>query len=144
MTISSFNNVLCPLPSEWKLYRETSLCRYSIWKHYIFLQSWEADIWCVDLGNPSYLFFSIGYSRGFDWINLLQEKLALKDFNIENEAQGLDKAVIKNFTAIVTNKVLMIRFHWAGKGTTAAPNRGIYGPLVSAISVESGKCIGVW
>ena len=74
---------------------------------------------------------------------MLQEKLALKDFNVENEAQGLDKAVIKNFTAIVTNKVLMIRFHWAGKGTTAAPNRGIYGPLVSAISVESGKCIGV-
>ncbi|KAK4589488.1 hypothetical protein RGQ29_020173 [Quercus rubra] len=70
---------------------------------------------------------------------IFDEKLALKDFNIENEAQGLDKAVIKNFTAIVTNKVLMIRFHWAGKGTTAAPNRGIYGPLVSAISVESGK-----
>ncbi|KAL0011458.1 hypothetical protein SO802_006566 [Lithocarpus litseifolius] len=69
----------------------------------------------------------------------IQEKLALKDFNIENEAQGLDKAVIKNFTAVVTNKVLMIRFHWAGKGTTAAPKRGIYGPLVSAISVESGK-----
>ncbi|KAM4101017.1 hypothetical protein ACJW30_05G111900 [Castanea mollissima] len=67
----------------------------------------------------------------------IQEKLALKDFNIENEAQGLDKAVIKNFTAVVTNKVLMIRFHWAGKGTTAAPKRGIYGPLVSAISVES-------
>ncbi|XP_050290652.1 probable LRR receptor-like serine/threonine-protein kinase At1g07650 isoform X3 [Quercus robur] len=67
----------------------------------------------------------------------IQEKLALKDFNIENEAQGLDKAVIKNFTAVVTNQVLMIRFHWAGKGTTAAPKRGIYGPLVSAISVES-------
>ncbi|XP_050290162.1 probable leucine-rich repeat receptor-like serine/threonine-protein kinase At3g14840 [Quercus robur] len=67
----------------------------------------------------------------------IQEKLELKDFNIENEAQGLDKAVIKNFTVVVTNKVLMIRFHWAGKGTTAAPNRGIYGPLVSAISVES-------
>nr|POF24176.1 putative leucine-rich repeat receptor-like serine/threonine-protein kinase [Quercus suber] len=67
----------------------------------------------------------------------IQGKLALKDFNIENEAQGLDKAVIKNFTAVVTNQVLMIRFHWAGKGTTAAPKRGIYGPLVSAISVES-------
>ncbi|KAF3954518.1 hypothetical protein CMV_020150 [Castanea mollissima] len=67
----------------------------------------------------------------------IQEKLALRDFNIENEAQGLDKAVIKNFTAVVRNKVLMIRFHWAGKGTTAAPKRGIYGPLVSAISMES-------
>ena len=67
----------------------------------------------------------------------------MKDFNIENEAEGIDKAVIKNFAAVVTNKVLMIRFHWARKGTTATPNRGIYGPLVSAISVESGKCIGV-
>ncbi|KAL4627286.1 hypothetical protein ACB092_05G156900 [Castanea dentata] len=69
----------------------------------------------------------------------IQEKLALRDFNIENEAQGLDKAVIKNFTAVVRNKVLMIRFHWAGKGTTAAPKRGIYGPLVSAISMESDR-----
>ncbi|KAK7826932.1 putative leucine-rich repeat receptor-like serine/threonine-protein kinase [Quercus suber] len=69
----------------------------------------------------------------------IQEKLALKDFNIENEAQGFDKAIIKNFTAVVTNKVLMIRFHWAGKGTTTTPNRGIYGPLVSAISVESDR-----
>ena len=67
----------------------------------------------------------------------------MKDFNIENEAQGLDKVVIKNFIAVVTNKVLMIRFHWAGKGRTVAPKRGIYGPLVLAISVESGKCIGV-
>ncbi|KAL4627271.1 hypothetical protein ACB092_05G156200 [Castanea dentata] len=69
----------------------------------------------------------------------IQEKLALRDFNIENEAQGLDKAVVKNFTAVVRNKVLMIRFHWAGKGTTAAPKRGIYGSLVSAISMESDR-----
>uniref|UniRef100_A0A7N2LS00 non-specific serine/threonine protein kinase n=1 Tax=Quercus lobata TaxID=97700 RepID=A0A7N2LS00_QUELO len=78
--------------------------------------------------------YSLG-SRIFDVY--IQEKLALKDFNIENEAEGHDKAVIKNFAAVVTNKVLMIRFHWAGKGTTATPNRGIYGPLVSSISVES-------
>ncbi|KAM3748469.1 hypothetical protein ACB098_05G111100 [Castanea mollissima] len=31
----------------------------------------------------------------------------------------------------------MIRFFWAGKGTTAAPTRGTYGPLISAISVEA-------
>ncbi len=67
----------------------------------------------------------------------------MKDFDIENTAQGVDKEVVKNFTAVVTNKVLMIRFYWAGKGTTAAPNRGTYGPLISAISLESGNCIGV-
>jgi hypothetical protein len=66
-----------------------------------------------------------------------------KDFDIENTAQGVDKVVVEEFKAVVTNKVLMIRFYWAGKGTTAAPKRGTYGPLISAISVESGNCIGV-
>ena len=66
-----------------------------------------------------------------------------KDFDIENTAQGVDKVVVEGFKAVVTNKVLMIRFYWAGKGTTAAPMRGTYGPLISAISVESGNCIGV-
>ena len=66
-----------------------------------------------------------------------------KDFDIENTAQGVDKVVVEEFKAVVTNKVLMIRFYWAGKGTTAAPMRGTYGPLISAISVESGNCIGV-
>ena len=67
----------------------------------------------------------------------------MKDFNIENDAQGLDQAAFKNFTAVVMNKILMIRFHWAGKGTIATPKIGIYGPHVLAIFVESGKCIGV-
>ena len=66
-----------------------------------------------------------------------------KDFDIENTAQGVDKVVVEEFKAVVTDKVLMIRFYWAGKGTTAAPKRGTYGPLISAISVESGNCIGV-
>jgi hypothetical protein len=70
---------------------------------------------------------------------LLQEKLELKDFDIENAAHGVDKTVVKEFKAVVRNKVLQIRFHWAGKGTTAAPERGTYGPLISAISVESGN-----
>lgn len=32
-----------------------------------------------------------------------------------------------------------IRFYWAGKGTTGLPVRGVYGPLISAISVTPGK-----
>ncbi|XP_059435623.1 probable LRR receptor-like serine/threonine-protein kinase At1g07650 isoform X2 [Corylus avellana] len=79
-------------------------------------------------------FYSLG-RRMFDVY--IQEKLELKDFDIENAAQGVDKAVVREFKAIVSNKVLQIRFHWAGKGTTAAPERGTYGPLISAISVES-------
>lgn len=64
----------------------------------------------------------------------------LKDFNIANEAKGVDREVvipIKNVS--VVNKTLTIRFHWAGKGTMATPFRGAYGPLVSAISVKCGE-----
>ncbi|OMO86377.1 reverse transcriptase [Corchorus capsularis] len=67
----------------------------------------------------------------------VQEKLVLKDFNIKSEAKGVDKAVIRTFKTSVGNKTLTIRFHWAGKGTTATPRRGTYGPLISAISVDS-------
>ena len=64
----------------------------------------------------------------------------LKDFDIAKEAQGVDKVVIKKFNKVmVKNKVLEIRFHWSGKGTAAAPFRGTYGPLISAISIESGN-----
>ncbi|KAK7858399.1 putative leucine-rich repeat receptor-like serine/threonine-protein kinase [Quercus suber] len=79
-------------------------------------------------------FYSLG-RRIFDVY--IQEQLVLKDFNIENVAQGVDKETVMEFKAVVRNKVLQIRFHWAGKGTTAAPLRGTYGPLISAISVES-------
>ncbi|XP_065621388.1 probable LRR receptor-like serine/threonine-protein kinase At1g07650 [Quercus suber] len=84
-------------------------------------------------------FYSLG-RRIFDVY--IQEELVMKDFDIENTAGGVDKAVVKKFNAVVKNSVLMIRFYWAGKGTTAAPETGTYGPLISAISVESGDCIG--
>ncbi|GMI82273.1 leucine-rich repeat receptor-like kinase with extracellular malectin-like domain 1 [Hibiscus trionum] len=67
----------------------------------------------------------------------IQEKLELKDFNIKNEAKGVDKVVVKQFKTVVRNKTLTIRFHWAGKGTSGTPRRGTYGPLISAISVDS-------
>ncbi|XP_021802737.1 probable leucine-rich repeat receptor-like serine/threonine-protein kinase At3g14840 [Prunus avium] len=60
----------------------------------------------------------------------------LKDFNIADEAGGVGKAVTKNFNASVTSGTLEIRFYWAGKGTMAIPLRGVYGPLISAISVD--------
>ncbi|KAL9366652.1 hypothetical protein Peur_037851 [Populus x canadensis] len=65
----------------------------------------------------------------------IQGKLVQKDFSIQEEAGGVGKAIIKNFTAIVTGNALEIRFYWAGKGTTGLPVRGVYGPLISAISV---------
>ncbi|XP_031120627.1 probable leucine-rich repeat receptor-like serine/threonine-protein kinase At3g14840 isoform X2 [Ipomoea triloba] len=67
----------------------------------------------------------------------IQGQRKLKDFDIKTEAQGVDKALIKQFQAIVKDKTLEVRFEYADKGTTAAPHRGVYGPLISAISVES-------
>ena len=69
----------------------------------------------------------------------LRGKLELKDFNIEMEAQGVDKEVIVVRKAVVNSNTLEIHFKWAGKGTTNVPKRGVYGSLISAISVESGK-----
>ncbi|KAF5475277.1 hypothetical protein F2P56_007100 [Juglans regia] len=79
-------------------------------------------------------FYSVG-RRIFDVY--FQDKLVLKDFDIEKEAGGVDKPLIRNFTAVVTNKTLEIRFYWAGKGTQDVPRRGTYGPLISAISIDS-------
>ncbi|XP_059664675.1 probable LRR receptor-like serine/threonine-protein kinase At1g07650 isoform X2 [Cornus florida] len=67
----------------------------------------------------------------------IQDELVRKDFDIVQEAQGVDKAVVLKFNSVVKEKTLEIRFHWAGKGTTIVPTRGTYGPLISAISVES-------
>ncbi|XP_048442857.1 probable leucine-rich repeat receptor-like serine/threonine-protein kinase At3g14840 [Pyrus x bretschneideri] len=66
----------------------------------------------------------------------IQGKLLKKDFNIMDEARVFGDVVIKNFTTLVTNNTLEIRLYWAGKGTTGIPVRGVYGPLISAISVE--------
>ena len=63
----------------------------------------------------------------------------LKDFNIEKEANGVDKVVIKVVKAVVSYKVLEIRLQWTGKGTRNIPSRGMYGSLISAISIKSGK-----
>eukprot|EP00258_Populus_trichocarpa_P031183 XP_024447202.1 probable LRR receptor-like serine/threonine-protein kinase At1g07650 isoform X2 [Populus trichocarpa] len=82
--------------------------------------------------NRSY--YSLG-RRIFDVY--IQEIVVLKDFDVVKEARGVDKVYIHNYTALVTNGALEIRLHWAGKGTTRSPKKGIYGPLISAIDVES-------
>ncbi|XP_040971661.1 probable LRR receptor-like serine/threonine-protein kinase At1g07650 [Gossypium hirsutum] len=80
-------------------------------------------------------FYSLG-RRLFDVY--IQGRRKLKDFNIRKTIKGVDKECILEFKVVsVTNKTLEIRFHWAGKGTAAAPKRGTYGPLISAISVKS-------
>ncbi|KAK4589499.1 hypothetical protein RGQ29_020176 [Quercus rubra] len=68
----------------------------------------------------------------------IQEKLVWKDFNIEDDAGIALKPVIKRASNIsVANNILEIRFYWAGKGTMRIPDRGVYGPLISAVSMVS-------
>ncbi|XP_047310258.1 probable leucine-rich repeat receptor-like serine/threonine-protein kinase At3g14840 [Impatiens glandulifera] len=66
----------------------------------------------------------------------IQGTRVLKDFNIENEAGGVGIEIVRSFSAPVTDRTLEIQLRWSGKGTIAVPVRGIYGPLISAISVE--------
>ncbi|KAL5081435.1 hypothetical protein RYX36_009856 [Vicia faba] len=68
----------------------------------------------------------------------IQGKQMQKDFNIAEEAGGVGKKIIKQFKdVVVSSNTLEIRLYWAGKGTQAVPNKSVYGPLISAISVES-------
>ncbi|KAL5989814.1 hypothetical protein ACLOJK_010708 [Asimina triloba] len=68
----------------------------------------------------------------------IQGKLVLKDFNIVKEAGGPGLPTVQSFSVSVTTHTLEIRLYWAGKGTTSIPARGVYGPLISAISVDPG------
>ena len=63
----------------------------------------------------------------------------MKDFNIMEEAGGIGKGIAKEFDVEVNDNTLEIHLYWAGKGTTAIPDRGVYGPLISAITVTPSK-----
>ncbi|KAJ9561089.1 hypothetical protein OSB04_006249 [Centaurea solstitialis] len=65
----------------------------------------------------------------------IQGVLVEKDFDISEQAGGVGIAIVKNYTVDVTAS-LEIRLYWAGKGTLTTPTRGVYGPLISAISVN--------
>ncbi|CAK8530398.1 unnamed protein product [Lathyrus sativus] len=71
----------------------------------------------------------------------IQGELVQKDFNIAKEAGGVGKKIIKQFNnVVVTSNTLEIRLYCAGKGTQNLPTSSVYGPLISAITVElSGK-----
>ncbi|KAF8110468.1 hypothetical protein N665_0083s0032 [Sinapis alba] len=82
-------------------------------------------------GNQTYK--SLG-RRFFDIY--VQGKLVVKDFNIVDEAKGVGRAVVKSFPVMITDGKLEIRLFWAGKGTQGLPTRGVYGALISAVSVD--------
>ncbi|KAK8610200.1 hypothetical protein V6N13_081365 [Hibiscus sabdariffa] len=63
----------------------------------------------------------------------IQGVKVLEDFNIQKEAGGSKKALVRTFEANVTNTIMEVHFFWAGKGTCCIPYQSTYGPLVSAI-----------
>ncbi|KAK9688737.1 hypothetical protein RND81_09G007600 [Saponaria officinalis] len=66
----------------------------------------------------------------------IQGKVMLKDFDISAAAGGAGKPVTREFGNVsVTDSTLEMFLYWAGRGTTAVPMRGAYGPLISGISV---------
>uniref|UniRef100_A0A0D9VE35 non-specific serine/threonine protein kinase n=2 Tax=Leersia perrieri TaxID=77586 RepID=A0A0D9VE35_9ORYZ len=81
--------------------------------------------------------FSSNGKRIFDVF--IQGTKVLKDFNIQDEAGGVHRVITKNFTTNITENTLEIHLYWGGKGTTGVPDRGVYGPLISAISVTQCK-----
>ena len=53
-----------------------------------------------------------------------------------DEAKGIGKGIAMDINnVIVDGTTLEIHLYWAGKGTTAIPDRGVYGPLISAITI---------
>ncbi|CAO2833295.1 unnamed protein product [Amaranthus hypochondriacus] len=66
----------------------------------------------------------------------------LKDFNIEAAAGGAGKEVTREFDVLVNGSTLEIYLYWSGRGTTGSPDRGVYGPLISGISVKSNFKVG--
>ncbi|XP_077237923.1 uncharacterized protein LOC143879429 [Tasmannia lanceolata] len=66
----------------------------------------------------------------------VQGERVLQDFNIQDEAKGSKRALVKTFKANVTNTVMEVHFFWAGRGTCCIPFQGTFGPLVSAIHIS--------
>lgn len=69
----------------------------------------------------------------------IQGERVLQDFNIQTEAGGSKRALVKKFEANVTNTILDVHFLWAGRGTCCIPSQSTFGPLVSAIHVSQAS-----
>ncbi|XP_074290162.1 putative LRR receptor-like serine/threonine-protein kinase At1g53430 isoform X1 [Silene latifolia] len=66
----------------------------------------------------------------------IQGNVVLKDFDIAASAGGVHKPIIKEFNDVYVNgSTLEVYLYWSGRGTTAVPFRGAYGPLISGITV---------
>ena len=56
------------------------------------------------------------------------------------EAGGAGKGITKTLDNVLVNgSTIEIHLYWRGKGTAAIPVRGVYGPLISAITITPSK-----
>ncbi|KAM3393936.1 hypothetical protein P3S68_002937 [Capsicum galapagoense] len=67
----------------------------------------------------------------------IQGENVLRNFNIEKDAGGVNKAITKEFTRVLNNS-LEIHLYWSGKGSVLYPSK-YYGPLISAITVTPAR-----
>ncbi|CAN1335344.1 Probable LRR receptor-like serine/threonine-protein kinase At1g53430, partial [Linum perenne] len=66
----------------------------------------------------------------------IQGRVVRRDFDIIKEAGGVGIGITEVFENVtVDGTTLEIHLYWSGKGTTAIPDRGVYGPLISGITV---------
>ncbi|XP_044474275.1 probable LRR receptor-like serine/threonine-protein kinase At1g53430 [Mangifera indica] len=66
----------------------------------------------------------------------IQGEVVLSDFNIMEEAGAAGRGITKEFKNVtVSGSTLEIHLYWTGKGTNALPQRGVYGPLISGLTV---------
>ncbi|XP_010462239.1 PREDICTED: probable LRR receptor-like serine/threonine-protein kinase At1g53440 [Camelina sativa] len=66
----------------------------------------------------------------------VQGKLLERDFNIAERAGGVGKPFLRQIDDVQVNgSTLEIHLKWLGKGTNVIPTRGVYGPLISAITI---------
>ncbi|XP_065870092.1 probable LRR receptor-like serine/threonine-protein kinase At1g53430 isoform X2 [Euphorbia lathyris] len=66
----------------------------------------------------------------------IQGNVVRKDYNIMEKAGGVGIGTTEVFENVtIDSTTLEIHLYWAGQGTTAIPDRGVYGPLISAITI---------
>ncbi|XP_074269797.1 putative LRR receptor-like serine/threonine-protein kinase At1g07650 isoform X2 [Silene latifolia] len=125
-----------PKTSDSKLYMDARLSATSLTYYSSCLGkgNYSVKLHFSEIVFVNNSFYGLGRRR-FDIY--IQEKLVHKNFDIVKEAKGANKVAVKVYQHIPVSGSIEIRFYYAGKGSTKIPERGTYGPLISAISVES-------
>ena len=108
----------------------------------IYMVGWN---WVITASPESYSCLLTNFVFLIFWIlnhisiGKMKGERVLEGFNIQREAGGSKRALVKTLEANVTNTIMEIHFLWAGRGTCCIPFQSTYGPLVSAIHAYQGS-----